>query len=443
MLDHLIRAARADARAWDVVRALCDDVGPRFPCTAGDVAAQDWATQAMRAAGLVNVRSEVAPATLWERGVESCTLRLPRARSVVLSALGGSVGTPDAGIEAPVVMFGSIEELERAPSDAVAGRIVYLHHVMARTRDGTGYNAGSVVRMRGPSRAAAKGALACLVRSIGTDSTRAAHTGAVFYESPSTAIPAAALATPDGDLLARALLAGKEVVTRLVLGCRPLPVGESANIVGEVVGRERPDEIVLLGAHLDSWDLSAGAQDDGAGCAIALEVGRLLAALPRPPRRTVRIVLFANEELGTGGGLAYARAHASEASRHIAALEADQGDGAPWALRTPAGAHEGRLVRRLVAALEPLGVALDPGPARGGVDIAPLRQLGVPFVDLRQDATRYFDFHHTANDVIENVSRFDIDRATVAFAAATLVIADAEETFGAASDVAARPVVTG
>jgi carboxypeptidase Q len=310
----------------------------------------------------------------------------------------------------------------------IAGRIVYLHHVMPRTRDGVGYNAGSAVRMRGPARAAAKGALACLVRSIGTDSTRAAHTGAVYYD-PGAAIPAAALSTPDGDLLARALLAGKEVVSQLTLGCHPLPVGESANVVGEIAGRERPEEIVLIGAHLDSWDLSAGAQDDGAGCAIALEVGRTIAALPRAPRRTVRVVLFANEELGTGGGLAYARAHAAEAGRHVAALEADQGDGAPWAWRAPEGTREGGLARRLASALEPLGIPLDPGSSRGGVDIGPLRPHGVPFVDLRQDATRYFDLHHTVNDVVENVSPADLSRAAVAFAVATLVIADAEESF--------------
>jgi len=381
----------------------------------------------MRRAALTNVRRESAPATLWERGAESCVLCLPRQQSVVLSALGGSVGTPEGGVEAPVVMFTSLDALEKAPREQVEGRIVYLHHVMERLRDGTGYNGGSVVRMRGPSRAAKKGALACLVRSIGTDSMRAAHTGALFYESGAPEIPAAALSTPDGDMLARALLAGKEVVSKLTLGCKPLPVGESANVVAEVVGRERPNEIVLMGAHLDSWDLGTGALDDGAGCAIALEVGRLIAALPIAPRRTVRIVFFANEELGTGGGLAYARSHTAEASSHIAALEADQGDGAPWAFRVPN--LEGELPKRLAAALEPLGIALDPGPSRGGVDIAPLRQLGVPFVDLRQDATRYFDFHHTANDLIENVSRDDLAKATVAFATAVYTIAEAEETF--------------
>lgn len=428
-MDQLprLQKAAADAQTFTLLRSLCDEVGPRFPCTAGDIAAQAWAEEQMTRGGLVHVRREPAPATLWERGREACVLRLPRPQAVVLSALGGSIGTESAGIDAPVVMFTSLDELERAPREKVEGRVVYLHHVMPRMRDGTGYNGGSVVRMRGPSRAAKKGARACLVRSIGTDSLRAAHTGALFYEAGAPEIPAAALSTPDGDMLARALLGGKEVVTHLTLGCKPLPVGESANVIGEVVGRERPDEIVLMGAHLDSWDLGTGALDDGAGCALALEVGRLIAALPVAPRRTVRIVLFANEELGTGGGLAYAQSHSTEAAAHVAALEADQGDGAPWALRVPS--VESALAKELATALEPLGIALDPVPSRGGVDIGPLRQLGVPFVDLRQDATRYFDFHHTANDLIDNVAASDLASAAVAFATAVYVIADAEVTF--------------
>jgi hypothetical protein len=429
MLESFLRSVRADERTFEVLASLCDDVGPRFPCTAGDVAAIDWAQKAMRAAGLTNVHTEVAPATLWRRGAEACVAKLPREQPLVLSALGGSVGA--RGLEGRIVLFESLADLDAADPSTVEGRVVLLHHVMPRTKDGVGYNAGSVVRMSGASRAAKKGALACLVRSIGTDCTRAPHTGALFYEAGAPQIPAAALATPDADLLARALRAGREVSVRLDLDCEPLPVGESANVVGEVRGRERPEEIVLLGAHLDSWDLGVGALDDGAGCAIALEVARLLAAAPTPPRRTVRVVLFANEELGTGGGLAYAARHASEARLHVAAIEADQGDGAPWALRVPAGARDGALTQRLRGALEGLEIALDEGPSRGGVDIGPLRSHGVPFVDLRQDASRYFDFHHTENDVLESVSRPDLSLATACFAAVVRELAEAEETFQA------------
>jgi hypothetical protein len=430
-LEPLMRAGRATLGAWDLVRSLCDDVGPRFPCTPGDVAAIAWAREALVRAGLAHVHVEPAPATLWQRGDESCTLLLPRQQPVVLSALGGSVGTPAGGIDAEVVEFSSLAALDAASEAEVEGRVVYLHHVMPRLRDGTGYNAASMVRMRGPSHAARKGAAACLVRSVGTDSLRAAHTGALFYQADAPQIPAAALAIPDADLLHRALAGGAKARAILALGCAPLPVGESANVVGDLPGTDRADEIVLLGAHLDSWDLGTGALDDGAGCAIAVEVARLLSTLPDRPRRTVRIALFANEELGSGGGLAYAAVHAKEARRHVAALEADQGDGTPWALRVPAESRDGALTRTLHQSLAPLGVELDPGASRGGVDIAPLRALGVPFVDLRQDATRYFDFHHTVNDVLENVSRPSLDAATLAFAVAVWVLANADERFPA------------
>jgi len=429
-LEAVIRATRANGRSLDLVRSLTDEVGPRYPCTPGDVAAIAWAKAAMAAAGLSNVRSEVAPAELWERGAEACELLLPRRQPVVLTALGGSVGTGDAALEGEIVEFESLDDLNAAAAEKVRGKIVFLHHVMPRRRDGTGYNAGSLIRMRGPSAAARKGALACLIRSVGTDSMRAAHTGALFYEPGVAQIPSAALSIPDADLLHRHLASGKVAHTRLALGCRPLPVGESANVLAELPGTDLADEIVLIGAHLDSWDLGTGALDDGAGCGIAIAAAAAIAALPTRPRRTIRVALFANEELGTGGGIAYARSHADEAGRHVVAMEADQGDGAPWALRVPASDHDAALTKKLHACLAPLGIELDAGASRGGVDIGPLRQLGVPFLDLRQDATRYFDFHHTVNDVFENVSREDIAAATTAFAATLLITANADERFG-------------
>jgi len=427
-LDRLLRRAPSEFRAWDLVRALTDEVGPRYPCTPGDAAGVAWARAAFRQSGLERVWTEKAEATLWERGAESCSLLLPRRQPVVLTALGGSVGT-EGRLDAEVVTFESIGALDAAPRDAVEGRIVYLHHVMPRRRDGTGYNDAAAIRTAGPSHAAAKGAAAFLVRSVGTSSVRAAHTGSLWYRDGVARIPAAALATPDADLLHRACSSGARVRAELALGCKPLPVGESENVLAELPGTDLASEIVLLGAHLDSWDLGAGALDDGAGCAIAIEVARWFAELPARPRRTVRFVLFANEELGIGGGKAYASAHAAEAPKHVAAMEADQGDGAPWALRVPEGARERAATTALVSALAPFGIGLDPGPARGGVDISPLRGLGVPFVDLRQDATRYFDFHHTENDVLENVSRADIDAATRAFAVAVWTLANADATF--------------
>jgi hypothetical protein len=431
LVSTLIDAARREhARGFELLNSLCDEVGPRFPCTPGDVAAVAWAQRALREAGLSDARAERAEATLWQRGDEACTVFLPRAQPLMLTSLGGSVATPTGGISADIVAFDSLAALDAAPREAVEGKIVYLHHVMPKLRDGTGYNAGSVARTAGPSRAAKQGAVAFLVRSIGTETVRSPHTGALFYTPDAPMIPAAALAIPDADQLYRHVSAGCAARAELSLGCKPLPVGTSANVLAELPGTT--DELVLLGAHLDSWELGTGALDDGAGCVIAIEAARLIAALPMRPKRTIRVGLFANEELGIGGGLAYAAAHAHEAKRHVAAIEADQGDGRPWALRVPEGSRDGALATQLHQSLAGLEIALDAGPSRGGVDISPLKQLGVPFVDLRQDATRYFDFHHTANDVIDNVSREDLARATVAFAVAVWVLANADERFGAA-----------
>ncbi len=386
-----------------------------------------WAIAELERAGLERVRAEPAPATLWSRGPEAGSIIVPRRHTLSLTALGGSVATPSGGVDAEVVEMPSLDALDAADPSALAGKIVYLHHVMPRLRDGTGYNAGSLVRTSGPSRAARKGAAACLVRSIGTDSVRAPHTGALFYQPGAPEIPAAALAIPDAELLHRMLAGGASVRVSLSLGCEPLPVGLSHNVIGELRGSDSPEEIVLVGAHLDSWDLSVGALDDGAGVAIAIEAARRIASLPRRPRRTIRIALFANEELGTGGGLAYAKAYAEQAKHHVVAMEADQGDGKPWALRVPADVRDHRLTSRLREVLSPMGIDLDPGPARGGVDISPLRELGVRFVDLRQDASKYFDFHHTENDVLENVSRSDLDATARAFAVTAFTFADAEE----------------
>ncbi len=425
---ELETSLRTPGQAWETLRSLTDEVGARYPGTPGEVASEQWAERVLTRSGLSNVRREAVPATLWRRGAESGQIVLTHRRPVVLSALGGSVATPRGGIDAPVVEVESLDALDRLTRADVEGKIVFLHHVMPRRRDGTGYNEGSVARTSGPSRAARLGAVAFLVRSIGTDSQRAAHTGALWYEPGVPEIPAAALSIPDAGVLHRVLQSGSTVRFALDLDCAPLPVGQSHNILAELPGTDLADEIVLIGSHLDSWDLGTGALDDGAGCAIAIEVARRIAALPTRPRRTIRVVLFANEELGAGGGRSYATTHANEAARHFVALEADQGDGKPWALRVPAAARTTGAAGRLATALASVGIELDAGASRGGVDIGPLRQLGVPFIDLRQDATRYFDFHHTANDVLENVNRDEIESTASAFTLATWVLANMPES---------------
>ena len=280
----------------------------------------------------------------WQRGAETGEVTSPVHQTLALAALGGSVATPDGGLEGEIVRVASLEELAGKPADAVRGRIVFIDQPTARTSDGAGYGAAGHVRSAGPSAAAKLGATGLLIRSIGTDDNRLPHTGGTHYDADVAKIPAAALSAPDAALLTRLVRRGP-VRVRFTLGCRTLPDAESANVIGEIPGRERPQEIVLLGAHLDSWDLGTGAIDDAAGCGIVIEAARQIGLMAQKPRRTIRVVLFANEENGLKGGKAYAEAHAAELASHVAALEADLGQGPPLGFSWNAGPSADTLLK--------------------------------------------------------------------------------------------------
>ncbi|MFS8065652.1 MAG: M20/M25/M40 family metallo-hydrolase [Byssovorax sp.] len=416
--------------ALDTVRSLVDEASPRLSGSAGGKAAIGWAQRAMEAAGLARVHAEPVKVPHWERGDESGELLAPHAHALSLAALGGSVGTPAAGLEAEVIEVGSLDALDKLDPKDVKGKIVFFHVIMERLNDGSGY--GKAVRVRGSGAiAAAKlGAVGVVIRSIGTGVNRTPHTGAMRYDPKVPKIPAAALAIPDADLLHRLVAQGKPVRLKLKLGARTLPDADSANVIGEVPGSSLPDEVVLLGAHLDSWDLGQGAIDDGAGCAIILEAGRQIARQDPKPKRTVRIVFFANEENGLAGATAYAKAHAAEVPKHVIALEADFGAGRVVEVRYSGAEDKRPQFLTIAALLKPLGVTLSTEPAGGGADISPLQALGVPILDLRQDGTTYFDFHHTANDTVERIEKAEIDQAAAAFAAAAYAAADAPSAFG-------------
>jgi len=416
--------------ALDTVKSLVDEASPRLSGSAGGKAALGWAQRVMEAAGLANVRAEPVKVPHWERGDESGEILAPYAHKLSLTALGGSVGTPAAGLEAEVIEVASLDAIEKLDPKDVKGKIVFFHVVMERLQDGSGY--GKAVRVRGAGAiAAAKlGAVGVVIRSIGTDINRAPHTGNMRYDPKVEKIPAAALAIPDADLLHRLVAQGKPVRIKLKLGAKTLPDADDANMIGEVVGSSLPDEIVLLGAHLDSWDLGQGAIDDGAGCAIILEAGRQIARMNPKPKRTVRVVFFANEESGLAGAKAYAKAHDAEVPKHVLALEADFG-AAPVLNVCFSGGEDKRAQFLAVAALvTPLGVTVSEEPAEGGADISTLQALGVPLIDLRQDGTTYFDFHHTANDTVERINRAEIDQVAAAYAATAYAAADAPSDFG-------------
>lgn len=422
---ELQRAALAGTGAADLARALATEAGPRLAGSEGLARGVAWGLRTLAELGFENVRAEPVTVPHWERGTASGEIVAPFPQIVALAALGGSIGTVEAGIEAEVVATENLETLAKLPPDAVRGKIVYFGERMQRTRDGAGYGKTVPIRSKGPAEAAKLGAIAVLVRSVGTDSNRLPHTGTTTYEEGGAKIPAAALSAPDADLLEQEVLSGRPVRFRLRLGCRVLPDAETANVVGELRGRERPLEIVVLSGHLDSWDLGTGALDDAAGVGNAIMAARLISELPQRPRRTVRIVLYANEEFGLSGGKAYAAAHADEAAQHQAALESDLGSGRIFRLRTAFAADDAAFAEELARALAPLGVELDAAThATGGADVGPLAPAGVPMVDLAHDVTTYFDFHHTANDTADKLVPADMAQATAAFATAAWMLAE-------------------
>jgi hypothetical protein len=423
-LASLVASAKGTDGAYETVRELLEASGPRLTGSPGGALAVAWARRALEARGFANVRTEPVLAPHWERGEESGQLLLPIPLRLSLCALGGSVGTPPGGVEADVVEATSLEAVD-ALGEKAKGKIVFIWQVMERGPTGAGYGATVPIRSNGASRAARVGAAAVVIRSVATSSARFPHTGALDYADGVAKIPAAALAVNDADLLHSYLSKGTRVRMKLTLGARTLPDVATANVVGEIPGREKPGEIVVVGGHLDSWDLGTGAEDDGAGCGIAIEAARLVGALPVRPRRTIRVVLFANEENGLAGGLAYAKAHAGELPRHAGAIEADGGSGRASGFGWMAGPSAAPLFEELAAFLAPSGL----GATRkggGGADVGPMRLAGVPLFSAIQDSSRYFDVHHSADDTIDKVDREGLNSNVATVAALLYTLAESE-----------------
>ncbi|HEY3172734.1 MAG TPA: M28 family peptidase [Thermoanaerobaculia bacterium] len=427
--ESLRETAFAGTRASEWIRSLIDHSGPRLSGSPGDRASVAWGLETLKALGFAKVRAEKVMVPVWQRGNESGEVTAPYPHKLFLTALGGSIATPEAGLEGEVVEVGSLDELAAKSEAAVKGKIVFFNKRMRRTIDGAGYGETVPVRGSGPSRAAKLGAIGVLIRSVGTDSNRTPHTGSLRYEEGAPKIPAAALSNPDADLLERLDREGRSVRVRFTLGCRDLGQAESANVIGEIPGRGEPEEIVLLGGHRDSWDLGEGAIDDGAGCGIVIEAARLIGGLGKRPLRSIRVILFANEENGLAGGKTYAEAHAAELERHVAALEADLGSGRPIGLAWNAGPSAEPLVKEIAALLGPLGASDVTSTGAGGADISRLILAGVPLFSVRQDASRYFDWHHTANDTFDKIEAESLDRMTAAVAVFTWVAANMPQPF--------------
>ena len=419
--DSLIRAATGDSAAYDRVGRLVDGFGHRLAGSRSLEAAIDWILAEMKQDGLQNVRAEPVKVTHWVRGEESVVLVRPRRDTLSMLGLGGSVATPKAGITAPVLVVSSFEELERRKADA-RGKIVLFDAPF------TTYPETRRYRTDGPSVAARAGAVACLIRSVASNSIRTPHTGRTSYDSTATRIPAAALSVEDAVMLHRMEERGERVVVTLKMGARQLPPAKSRNVVAEIVGREKPDEVVVVGGHIDSWDVGQGAMDDAGGSVAAWEAVRLMHRLGLRPRRTVRVVLWTNEENGVEGGKAYRDRYTPELDRHVMAMESDGGVFQPKGFAFAGSDSAAALVRQAASLLESIGAtSVEQVKQSPEADIGPLVEEGVPGIGLEVDGTRYFWYHHTDGDTLDKLDPAEVARCVAAMAVMAYVIADLPE----------------
>ena len=415
----LIRESLSSNAAWDRLAELTDTFGNRLAGSENLDRAIAWAAARMREDGLDNVRTEPVMVPHWVRGRENVEIVAPVRSPLVMLGLGNSVGTPPQGIEAEVLVVRSWEELV-AREAAAKGRIVLFNVPF------TNYGETVQYRSNGASRAARLGARAMLLRSVGPTGLRTPHTGGLIYADDVPKIPAAAISAEDADRLQRMQDRGTRTVVRLMMEARFLPDAESANLIGEIRGRERPDEIVVVGGHFDSWDVGAGATDDGGGCIATWEALRLMKALGLRPRRTVRVVLFTNEENGLRGGLAYRDQHRQELANHVLMLESDGGVFRPTGFGFTGPPEGQRTIERVASLLKEIH-ADDIRAGGGGADIGPAVQAGhVPAMSLNVDGN-YFLIHHTPADTIERIVPADIARAAAAIAVIAYVVADMPE----------------
>jgi len=418
--SRIIAAATSNSDAWQRLAELTDSFGSRLSGSPQLEAAIQWAVAEMRKDGLDNVHTEPAMVPHWVRGEEHAEIVQPVPQPLAMLGLGASVGTPPGGVQAETLVVKSFDDLQQHSREA-AGRIVVFNVPF------TNYGQTVVYRSDGPSRAARAGAVAMLLRSVGPPGLRTPHTGVLRYADDVQKIPAAAISTEDADQLQRMQDRGMHVVVRLVMGAQTLPDVESANVVGEITGRERPEEIVVISGHSDSWDVGRGAMDDGGGCVITWEALRVLKRLNLRPKRTIRVVFFVNEENGTRGGIAYRDRHGAELPNHLLMLESDSGVFRPHGFGFTGTEPARAIVNQIAMLLRPID-ADRIGQGGGGTDIGPAVQAGkVPAMSLDVDGSRYFLIHHTPADTVDKLDPADMSRCVAAVAVMAYVVADMPE----------------
>ncbi|MEP1447282.1 MAG: M20/M25/M40 family metallo-hydrolase [Paraglaciecola sp.] len=409
MAANLRDIAIKDDSAYELLKSLTTEVGARHPGTPGEKAGIEWGVKQLQALGFDKVYTEDVEMNGWVRLVETAEVLVPSYQKMIITALGRSKSTPEGGLEAQIVHFESYADLEKAADGSLKGKIAFISNRMERFKNGAGYGPANIARSKGHELAAQKGAEALLIRSIGTDDHRNPHTGATNVAMGYTMVPAVALSNPDADQLVRLIGYGHNPKIRLNIQTKDLGAIVTKNVIGEITGRELPEEIVVIGGHLDSWDLGTGAVDDGAGVTIAMATGALIKNNTKMrPRRTIRVILWGAEELGLIGARAYAKARKADGTiaKHIIGSESDFGAGPIYGLQSSDNISTNAIhvIDTMAGIMGELGVTRRNGNTSGGPDMIPLAALGVPAVNLMQDGTDYFDLHHTPDDTFDKVN---------------------------------------
>lgn len=423
--------------AHEIVRSLTTEVGPRLAGTAQEARARDWAVDMLTGLGFENVRVEPFEVDLWTRGpsiYEEVSIVAPFPQPLVATSLGGAAATPDTGLEAELVFFASFDDLLAFDDadNALEGKLVFVNDRMVASRTGEGYGWANRKRSQAWFHAEDRGAVGVLIRSVGTSSHRFAHTGMMRrLEERKAVIPALAVSAPDADQIQRIHERGETIRIRLQTSAGWRGPVSSGNVIGEVVGSEAPEEIVIIGAHLDSWDTGTGALDDGAGVGIVTAAAKLIMDEDRRPRRTIRVVLFGAEEVGLVGANAYARARIDDGTlaNHVIGSESDFGAREVWRLSSNVAGQAVAFFDAMHVEMQHLGITRGPNTGGGGPDMLPLQLEGMPVARLNQNGEDYFEYHHTPNDTFDKIVPEDLAQNVAAWAMFTWFLADTEMTF--------------
>lgn len=421
-------AAMTDSLAWEITEGLTTEIGQRKAGSDAEARARDWAVAKLKALGFANVRVDPFEVPYWERGEATAEIVAPFPQSLTLTALGNSAGTPSKGLKAEVIGFDSLAALSAADPASIKGKIVFVTHRMAPAQDGSPYGPVGAIRRTGPSIASKLGAAAILIRSIGTDKHRNPHTGAQAWAEGAKPIPALALANPDADQLERILKRGQPVTIALNVTAKMAGKRPSGNVIAEVPGRDPNAGIIVVGGHLDSWDLGTGAIDDASGVAITTAAAKRIMDAGQP-LRTIRVVWFGSEEIGLFGGIDYREKHGAE--KHQLLAESDFGADRVWRFETNVAGAALPAMKPIAAALSPLGIEQNPSNGNAsGSDISEVAKLGIPVLELSQDGTRYFDLHHTPDDTLDKIDPAQLRQNVAAWTAMLSVTTNDPTEYG-------------